>query len=155
MNQDLYALEDLFIRLQGTQIIHYSYGQSVLRLQIKTPLASYLLPGSESIHVVMQGCHQVKYLSYTQTLEDRTAEDDPESIFALGLQIQGMQLSNRETPERLINHNFVIFCNSYLHTIEAGELQITATGFQIYDQEFGQILFEDFKKAAAQLQTNL
>ena len=154
MNQDAYALEDLFIRLQGTQIIDYSYGQNTLRLQIKSPVASQLLPGSETMHLVMRGCNKLYYLSYTQTLNERVAQSNPDIYFSLGLQIQGLQLRNRDIADNISNQNFVIFCNSYLHTIEAGELHFNASGFQLYDQEFGQIDYDDFKRAAGKLQAD-
>ncbi|GEO06905.1 hypothetical protein AAE02nite_45690 [Adhaeribacter aerolatus] len=154
MNQNPYALEDLFIRLQGTQIVDYSYGQQVLRLQIKTPVASQLLANTDTLHLVLRDCTKLFYLSYTQTLEERIAQNDPEYFFGIGLQIQGLQLRNRETADKINNQDFIIFCNSYLHNIEAGELHFKAGGFQLYDQEFGQINFEDFKRAAGELQAD-
>ena len=154
MNQNLYALENLIIRLQGTQILNFSFSQHILRLQIKTPVAAQLLPGSDTINLVIDGCQKLFYLSYTQAREDRIAQDDPEIFFAKGLQIQGIELRNRETADNNINEGFIIYCNSYLHTIEAGELHLTANSFQLYDQEFGIINYETFLQAASQLNAN-
>jgi hypothetical protein len=154
MNPNLYALENLFIRLQGTQIVHFSFNQGTLRLQIKTPVASQLLPGSETVHLVIGGCHKLFYLSYNQIQENRVALDKPELIFDKGLQIQGIELRNRDTTDKLVKEGFIVYCNSFLHDLEAGELHFTATDFQLYDQEFGLISFETFLRAAGELNTN-
>lgn len=152
MNQDPYVLEDLFIRLQGTQIVTYSFSQKILRLQIKTPVAAHLLMGSDTINLVLHGCDELYYLSFKKNLNQRIAQKDPEQFFRMGLQIQGLQLQNRNTNEENHNNRFVIYCNSYLQNIEAGELHFSANGFQLYDQEFGVIKYDDFKKAANALQ---
>jgi len=154
MNLSPYALEDLFIRLQGTQIVDYSYSQQILRLQIKTPVASQLLLNADTLHLVMRDCTKLVYYSYTQTVEERIPQRDPEYFFGFGLQIQGLQLRNRETADKMANQDFIIFCNSYLHTIEAGELHFRTSAFELYDEEFGQINYDDFKKAADKLQAS-
>ncbi|MDB5263598.1 MAG: hypothetical protein JWQ14_2881 [Adhaeribacter sp.] len=154
MNQDLFALENLIIQLQGAPIISFSYNQNILMLKVNTPVAAQLLPRTESVHVVIRGCHKLDYLSYTQLQQERIRQENPEIFFGNALQIQGIELRNRNSLERKVKEGFILYCNSYLHTIEAGELHFTCNGFEIYDQEFGKISYDNFIQAADKLNTS-
>lgn len=154
MNQDLFALENLIIQLQGAPIISFSYNQNILMLKVNTPVAAQLLPRTESVHLVIRGCHKLVYLSYTQIQQERIRQENPEIFFGNALQIQGIELRNRNSLERKVKEGFILYCNSYLHTIEAGELHFTCNGFEIYDQEFGKISYDNFIQAADKLNTS-
>jgi len=154
MNTDLNVLEDLFIRLQNSQIIDYSYRNNILRLQILTNIAAFLLPSSQHINLVLQDCHYLYFLSYTQTQETRSPIDNLEEIFRKGLIIRGIELRNRENSALQAKEGFILYCNSILSTVEAGELHLKASGFQMYDQEFGRVSYPDFSKASDLLKSS-
>ena len=153
MNQDLYFLEDLFIRLQGSHITDYSYSNSILRFQLQTAVAALLLPGSYAMHLVLEGCYRIYFFSYNQDQENRKSLDNPSQIFVKGLIIQGIELRNRQNSINQNKEDFILYCNSYRNTIEAGELHLNAHGFQLYDQEFGKVSYKAFCKASDQLKT--
>lgn len=154
MNKDLNVLEDLFIRLQGSQIVEYSYNKNILRLQLQATVANYLLPGSQHFHLVLEGCSHLFFLSYSQTQENRVPIDKTGDIFSKGLMIQGIELRNRESSVVMSKDGFIIYCNSYLNMVEAGELHLKANAFQLYDQEFGRVSYSEFCKASDLLKSN-
>ena len=132
-------LTDVFFRLQGSLIRDYTFGQEVLRLVIQTAIAQYLSPAGNAINLVLEGCRELYYLSYTQTLDARTRQTQAEDIFEKALVIGGAE-------NRSFNH-FVIYCHSALPVVEAGELHITCKNFEMYDQEFGILNYKDFCQA--------
>ncbi len=136
-------LTDVIFKLQSDKIIDYNYDGKTLRLVVESVMASNFIQGTDVLNLVLTNCTEVFYLSYTQSLENREIQDVPDQIFSKGLAVQGVEC-------REITH-FIIYCNSYLNTVEAGELHVTATGFQLYDQEFGRINLNTFNRIANKL----
>ena len=136
-------LINIFNQLRGSSILNYTYAHEVLRLEIKTPLAAYLKLPVETINLILEGCRQLQYQSYTQTQESRNVQTDAGEIFKQILVVQGV--------ERRPSSNFIIYCISQTKAVEAGELHFSASGFQLYDQEFGRLSYPAFCKAAAKL----
>jgi hypothetical protein len=155
MNQDLNDLEDLFIRLQGSKISGFSYSNNILRLQIQSTIAPFLLPGSRHLHLVLSGCTHLFYLSYRQTQENRIPIENPEVIFSRELILQGIELSNRESVLSNTKEGFILYCSSDFSLVEAGELHFKARGFQVYDQEFGRVSYPEFCRASEVLKSSI
>ncbi len=140
MATELEKLREVLFKLQGDRIINFSFDGKTLRLEIESPLAGLLLPESTHLNLVLNTCTRIFYLSYTQTLETRVEQTNPTAIMKKGLMIQGVELK--------LPQEFIIYCNSYLNTVEAGELHVFTTGFQLYDQEFGRISWPVFERMA-------
>lgn len=134
------SLGDLFTRLIGGCIVDYDPGPENLRLVVTSPVAALLSPGQEAIQVVLEQCQDLYYLSYTQTQEERVVQQDCHAIFSQELQLLGVE-------ERAGNH-LILYCNTCLDVLEAGELHFSARGFRLYDQEFGHLPYEHFCRAS-------
>jgi len=103
----------------------------------------HLKPPVETINLILKGCRQLQYLSYTQTQESRTIQTNASEIFHQNLIVQGV--------ERRPFSTIILYCISQAIAVEAGELHFSASGFQLYDQEFGRLSYPTFCKAADKL----
>ena len=133
-------LTDIFNRLRGSSIINHTYEQETLRLEIKTHIAAYLKPPVQTINLVLEGCRHLQYLSYTQIQEARASQTDTSKIFNQNLVVQGI--------EKRPLSDYILYCISQTKAVEAGELHFSATGFQLYDQEFGRLSYPTFCEVA-------
>lgn len=137
------SLQETINRLVNGTIIGFSHDGKTLRLEIEIPVASYILPDSQYINLVLQNCPSVSYLSYTQPVAGRNELRDLTQIFSKSLVIQGV--------EGRLNYYYLIYCNSALNKLEAGELHLRTSAFQLYDQEFGRVDIPTFLKIADKL----
>lgn len=140
MSENSGLLSGLFLRLLGACIIEYDQGPQKLRFLVESPIATLLSPDQQAIQVVLEGYRDLYYLSYTQKQEERLPLQDLELVFSKPLQILGLE--ERDESE------LILYCSSCQEQLEAGELHVRAHSFQLYDQEFGFLTYEQFCHAA-------
>jgi hypothetical protein len=132
MTSRLKEMEELFRLFIHCRIEEYAYSKGKLRLKFNTSLAKYLSSDFTHINLVIKGCENLSYHSYTASVQHRV-KWDPQEIFQVGLEPRFIQR---------INSRFIIYCNSYFRVVEAGELHFKAQDYDLYDQEFGKVGYE-------------
>ncbi|CAA9225071.1 MAG: hypothetical protein AVDCRST_MAG95-725 [uncultured Adhaeribacter sp.] len=137
MTATLQTLKHLFEVLQGSRLVAFDFCPDRLRLVIRTPLAQTVLKGSHQLHLVLDGCRDFYYQSYTQVLTERDRQYRLRELFTAGLKLQG---AVTEPPDKLVLYTAVQAENC----LEAGELHATVQNYKLYDEEFGGIAVPDF-----------
>jgi hypothetical protein len=133
----LQTLKQLFYVLQGSRLTAFDYCPDRLRLAIRTPLANTVLKGSHQVHLVLDGCRDFHYESYTQVKTERDRQYRLRELFTAGLKLQG---AATQPPDILILYTAV----QAESCIEAGELHTTVSDYKLYDEEFGVIAVPEF-----------
>ncbi|QMU28547.1 hypothetical protein [Adhaeribacter radiodurans] len=80
------------------------------------------------IRVVLTGNPTLFYTSYTETSAARRKVTDPVTILSSEPELLGAIASGP--------HTLVLFCRSR-HIIAAGELHLSFTNFNLYDEDYG------------------
>lgn len=139
MNKNLIELARTLGMMYDGNIRHVEYRQGILRLQIQTPRAKFWDPAFEHFQLVIGGCTKIYYHGYPKFGETCLITDL--------VHISRMGLGIDSVDHKMPNH-FILFCNSYDRIMEEGEVHFNGGEFEIYDQEFGKVGYNNLRQVS-------